>query len=144
MEHLQAASAAPCETERPRVGAGAAGAAGHADTAIAPAVDRKHLARYTLGDSALEDEILGLFLDQLPRTIDTLRRAATDMDWVRAAHTLKGSSRCVGAWRLARAGEQAERIGGIADRRSCQESIWRIETAAAEVRAVILSQPRRP
>ncbi len=107
-----------------------------ADGCVRP-IDRKHLARYTLGNVALEEEILGLFLEQLPKTIAALRTAATDRDWVVAAHTLKGSSRCVGAWRLARTGEQAERLGGIANRRACLEAVLRIEAAADEARAYI-------
>lgn len=109
---------------------------GSADPCVKP-IDRKHLARYTLGNAALEEEILGLFLEQLPRTIASLRTAATDRDWVMAAHTLKGSGRCVGAWRLARTGEQAERLGGIANRRACLEAVLRIEAAAEEARKYI-------
>lgn len=107
-----------------------------ADGCVRP-IDRKHLARYTLGNVALEEEILGLFLEQLPKSIASLRTATTDRDWVVAAHTLKGSSRCVGAWRLARTGEQAERLGGIANRRACLEAVLRIEAAADEARAYI-------
>lgn len=107
------------------------------------AIDRQHLARYTLGDGALEEEVLGLFLDQLPLTIGALRAASSDTDWVRAAHTLKGSSRCVGAWRLAHTGELAERLGGISNRRACLEAILRIEDAAADARADIVGSVRR-
>ncbi|MEQ1710975.1 MAG: Hpt domain-containing protein [Hyphomicrobium sp.] len=107
-----------------------------ADGCVRP-IDRKHLARYTLGNVALEEEILGLFLEQLPKSIASLRTATTDRDWIVAAHTLKGSSRCVGAWRLARTGEQAERLGGIANRRACLEAVLRIEAAADEARAYI-------
>lgn len=102
-------------------------------------VDRKHLARYTLGDAALEEEVLGLFLEQLPKTVAALRSAATDKDWLHAAHTLKGSARCIGAWRLARTGEQAERLGGISSRRQCLEAILRIEDAAEEARHYIVA-----
>lgn len=112
------------------------GFGGQGESCVRP-IDRKHLARYTLGNTALEEEILGLFLDQLPKTIASLRTAATDKEWVVAAHTLKGSSRCVGAWRLARTGEQAERLGGIANRRACLEAVLRIEAAADEARAYI-------
>ncbi len=66
-----------------------------------------------------------------------MRAAATDREWVEAAHTLKGSARCVGAWRLARTGEQAERLGGIASRRKCLEAVLRIEDAAEEARRYI-------
>lgn len=101
-------------------------------------IDRKHLARYTLGDAALEVEVLGLFLGQLPTTIAALKAAGTDRDWIVAAHTLKGSCRCVGAWRLARLGEQAERLGGIGNRLACIEAILRIEAAADEARGFIV------
>ncbi len=108
-----------------------------ASTGVQP-IDRKHLARYTLSDRALEIEVLGLFLEQLPKSVDALRTAQSDQDWARAAHTIKGSSRCVGAWRLARMGEQAERLGGIANRRACIDAVFRIEVAAEEARAYIV------
>lgn len=101
-------------------------------------IDRKHLARYTLGDATLEEEVLGLFLSQLPMMIAALRGAASDKDWKVAAHTLKGSSRCVGAWRLALSGEQAEQLGGISNRGACIEAVLRIEDAAEEARVYIL------
>lgn len=107
-------------------------------------IDRKHLARYTLGNAALEEEILGLFLEQLPKSIAALRSATTDRDWSMAAHTLKGSSRCVGAWRLARTGEQAERLGGITNRRACLEAVLRIEVAAEEARLFIAEMTASP
>ena len=40
-------------------------------------VDIKHLRRYTLGDQALEKEVLELFLGQLPETIASLSGATT-------------------------------------------------------------------
>lgn len=106
-------------------------------TGVRP-IDRKHLARYTLGDKSLETEVLGLFLEQLPNTVEQMRSAATDKDWLRAAHTLKGSSRCVGAWRLARMAEQAERMGGIGNRLACLEAVLRIEAAVEEARSFIV------
>jgi hypothetical protein len=96
-------------------------------------VDRAHLGRYTLGDMGLEREVLGLFLAQLPLTIESLQFAASDRDWQMAAHTLKGSGRAVGAWGIARLGLEAEKLGGIADREACRTIIGRIVEAAAEV-----------
>jgi HPt (histidine-containing phosphotransfer) domain-containing protein len=84
----------------------------------APAIDLLHLSRYTLGNRALEAEVLALFVAQLPDTLLALRRARGESDWRIAAHTLKGSARAVGAWRLADLAEQAERSGlpaGAAD-----------------------------
>ncbi len=102
-------------------------------------VDLKHLRRYTLGDLALEKEVLDLFLAQLPQTIAALSQAGTDRDWRIAAHTLKGSGRAIGAWRLARLAEQAERVLGVKNRASCGEAVARIEEAAQEARAFIMT-----
>jgi HPt (histidine-containing phosphotransfer) domain-containing protein len=102
--------------------------------AAAP-IDRVHLGRYTLGDSALEREILGLFLAQIPLTIVSMRYAASDREWQMAAHTLKGSGRAIGAWEIARLGQEAEKLGGIGDREACTAVIGSIEDAASEVEA---------
>lgn len=102
-------------------------------------VDLKHLGRYTLGDVALEREILGLFLAQIPLTIEALKFAKSDKDWYQAAHTLKGSGRAVGAWRVSRLAQQAEKLGGLADGLACEAIITRIEEAVAEADAYVAS-----
>jgi HPt (histidine-containing phosphotransfer) domain-containing protein len=105
-------------------------------------VDLKHLRRYTMGDHSLEKEILGLFLGQLPQTIKALSEATTDQDWRIAAHTLKGSGRAVGAWRVARLAELAERQFNTSNRALCSQAVERIEEAAEEARMFIeLSYP---
>ena len=108
-----------------------------ADPTSTPALDRKHLARYTLGDEALEREVLGLFKADTPHRIAALRLAGTDRDWKMAAHTLKGSSRAIGAWRLANSAAAAEALGGISDRDACQRAIHLVELAADEVHSTI-------
>ena len=102
-------------------------------------IDLDHLRRYTLGDARLELEILRLFIDQAPATVDALKRARTSKDWVRAAHTLKGSARAVGAWRLAKLAEQAERLGGPEDRVACGSILHQLDEAAAEARVHIVA-----
>jgi HPt (histidine-containing phosphotransfer) domain-containing protein len=102
-------------------------------------VDLKHLRRYTMGDTALEKEVLELFLGQLPQTIQALSEAATDRDWRMAAHTLKGSGRVVGAWRVARLAELAERQLSVQNRGVCAEAVARIREAAEEARTFIRS-----
>jgi HPt (histidine-containing phosphotransfer) domain-containing protein len=97
----------------------------------AAAIDLRHLSRYTLGDPALEAEVLGLFAEQLPDTIDALKEACCDKAWYTAAHTLKGSARAVGAWRLAQLAEQAERVPSLATVAEA-ELVAAIETAARE------------
>ena len=74
-------------------------------------IDHVHLGRYTMGNKALELEVLQLFIGQAPSTLRDLERAASPKDWHMAAHTLKGSAKAVGAGRLARAAEQAESAG---------------------------------
>jgi HPt (histidine-containing phosphotransfer) domain-containing protein len=81
---------------------------------LAP-IDRAHLARYTLGNLALEIEVLELFSGQAPLTLAALASATTDKAWRDAAHTLKGSARAVGAQQVAALAESAERIAGRPD-----------------------------
>jgi HPt (histidine-containing phosphotransfer) domain-containing protein len=100
-------------------------------------IDLAHLRRFTLGDEALELEVLGLFIDQVPVTIAALEHARSDRDWLTAAHTLKGSARAVGAWRLARIAEHAERSGRPADRSGCELVLKELAEAAQEAREQI-------
>lgn len=111
-------------------------AAGDENLRLSP-IDLKHLRRYTMGDQALEHEVLELFLAQLPATIAALGSASTDRDWHMAAHTLKGSGRAVGAWRIARLAEQAERSASWKTPPQLQQLLRLIEDAAAEAKAYI-------
>lgn len=101
-------------------------------------VDRAHLARYTLGDPVLEREVLGLFIAQIPLTVESLKFAASDRDWYMAAHSLKGSARAVGAWKLAGLAQQAEKLGRMGGGAS-SGVVARIEEASAEVEAYLAS-----
>lgn len=82
---------------------------GHGEAAQGP-IDHRHLARFTLGNAALEREVLELFAAQAPLYLDQLRRADTAKAWRDAAHTIKGSAAAVGARRLARFAEMAEKL----------------------------------
>jgi len=99
-------------------------------------LDRDHLARYTLGDAALEQEVLGLFIGQVPETVAMLRNSGDPEAWLRAAHTIKGSARAVGAWKLADAAERAESRSGQTERWDALADD--IEAAVAEVRLRIV------
>ncbi len=92
--------------EAPR---GAAGAA----VAQAAAIDRADLARFTMGNEALAQEVLELFAAQAPLILDRLRRAQSDADWQQGAHTLKGTAAAVGARQLQRWAELAEQVPGL-------------------------------
>ena len=78
-------------------------------------VDLAHLRRFTLGDRRLEREVLTLFIEHAPVSIAAMRAALTDRDWTNAAHSLKGSARAVGAWRIATLAERAEQLGQRCD-----------------------------
>ena len=78
----------------------------------APPIDHVHLCRYTLGCPELEREVLSLFAGQAPHTLAQLVAAESVEPWRSAAHTLKGSARSVGAWRVAEAATYAEALPG--------------------------------
>ncbi len=73
-------------------------------------VDLAHLARYTMGDSVLEREVLELFRRQSRIYFDKLCRAADDDAWREAARVLKSSAHSAGAWRILATAETAERL----------------------------------
>ena len=61
----------------------------------------------SLGDRKLEREVLRLFDLQMAMLSDRVRNAAPAIAGA-AAHTIKGSARGIGAWRVARTAEQVE------------------------------------
>ena len=73
-------------------------------------IDHAYLGRFTQGNADLEREVLGLFADMIPRYLDDLRAATSNKGWKDATHTIKGSAAAVGARRLARFAEMAERL----------------------------------
>jgi HPt (histidine-containing phosphotransfer) domain-containing protein len=86
-----------------------------ADKLAMDAVDRAYLARFTLGNAALEREVLELFAAQAPVYLQRLREASCIKAWREATHTIKGSASAIGAWRLARLAEIAEKVDVEAD-----------------------------
>jgi len=70
-------------------------------------IDLVHLARQTMGDRVLEQEILCLFVHQTMRVRQHIAKAdATECR--RLAHGLKGSARSVGAFAIADCAEEIE------------------------------------
>ncbi|MGE5261456.1 MAG: Hpt domain-containing protein [Actinomycetota bacterium] len=102
-------------------------------------VDLVHLSRYTLGERDLEREVLELFCSQSFRYLDQLRQSPSDQDWKDLIHTLKGSARAVGAWRVAEAAERAEPLSGEALANSRAARIEEIDTSLREADAYIKS-----
>ncbi|HRE21152.1 MAG TPA: Hpt domain-containing protein [Rhabdaerophilum sp.] len=73
-------------------------------------IDLVHLARQTLGDRDLEREVLGLFVVQARSVLDMLGAARDQRQRGDLAHTLKGSARSIGAWRVAAKAETCEQL----------------------------------
>jgi len=74
---------------------------------VGTAIDFEHLARMTFGERNLEREVLTLFDRQAGILISRMRDATPEV--VSAyAHTLKGSARGIGAWRVAEAADAVE------------------------------------
>lgn len=115
--------------------------AGSASAGSAEAIDRDYLARFTLGNAALEREVLELFASQLPLYVRQLKGALTSGDWREATHTIKGSAAAVGARRLSNIARMAEQldiesaVAVSADQRA--KAIAAVSEAADEVRRSI-------
>ncbi|MGV1013588.1 MAG: Hpt domain-containing protein [Methyloceanibacter sp.] len=119
---------------KPTIGAGVAT---EGRIASSRPVDLVHLSRYTLGERALERDVLELFCTQSFICLEQLRAARCDKDWQEAAHSLKGSARAIGAWRVAEGAEHAEAFSGETQSRA--HHINEIESAVHEARDYIES-----
>jgi HPt (histidine-containing phosphotransfer) domain-containing protein len=108
-------------------------AVGSADTLTMNAVDRTYLARFTLGNVALEREVLDLFAAQAPVYLQRLREAHCTKAWKEATHTIKGSAGAIGAWRLAQLAQMAEKIDVEARESHREEAAAAVATATEEV-----------
>ncbi len=82
-------------------------------------VDLVHLARQTLGDRALEREVLGLFLVQARALYAQLESVSEETLRHDLAHTLKGSARA-GRGLEGRGGRRNLRAGARRDRRAVE------------------------
>lgn len=71
-------------------------------------VDLVHLSKYTLGNRKLEKEVLELFNQQSVIYLKRLAEAENMVNWHQAAHTIKGSAKGIGAWKVAELAENAE------------------------------------
>jgi HPt (histidine-containing phosphotransfer) domain-containing protein len=94
------------------------------------AIDSEHLCRMTLGDRALEHEVLGLFVRQAEMLRARMEASETDVVGA-AAHTLKGSATGVGAWSIARAAADIEVCAEARDPRALRDALSGLDTAIA-------------
>jgi HPt (histidine-containing phosphotransfer) domain-containing protein len=96
-------------------------------------IDLDHLARMTLGDAALEQEVLAMFAEQSARLLAAM--AALPADAGALAHKLKGSARGIGAFSVAEAAAQLETA--IRTGNNPARAFAALKEAVAEVRAAI-------
>lgn len=73
-----------------------------------PAIDVAHLGRMTLGERSLEIQVLELF-DRQAELLLTRMLEVAPAGVATLAHTMSGSARGIGAWRVAAAAEAVER-----------------------------------
>jgi HPt (histidine-containing phosphotransfer) domain-containing protein len=114
-------------------------------------IDSAHLDRMTLGDAGLEREVLAMFSGQAVGLIDRLATAAKSsetrsqdarsQETLALAHTLKGSARAIGAFRVADAAEGLE--AAIRHGEDPAEALARLKDAVAEARTAIDTILRR-
>ena len=98
-------------------------------------LDLVHLARQTLGDRELEREILDLFVVQVKSMQEQMRALAAGQRRLDLAHTLKGSARAVGAWRVAQAAEACELV--MNDGADWQDCLAALASSVSAVLAAI-------
>ncbi len=100
-------------------------------------IDETHLQRMTLGDRRLEREVLELFVRQTTIMLNRIMEAEPPLA-ADAAHTLKGSARGIGAWRVARAAERVEHAAGSAGREAAlTDAVAELKAASLEASAAI-------
>jgi HPt (histidine-containing phosphotransfer) domain-containing protein len=102
-------------------------------------IDIDHLRRMTLGDAGLEREVLAMFSAQAVSLIGTL--ATLSADTGAQAHTLKGSARAIGAFRVADAAECLE--AAIRNGDDPAQALTELNDAVAQARAAIDAMLRR-
>src|SRR5512139_1794356 len=92
-----------------------------------------HLARMTLGDSALEHEVLAMFAEQSTQLIAAMMELPADA--AALAHKLKGSARGIGAFAVAEAAARFEAAIRTGD--NPPRALAELKEAVTEVRAAI-------
>lgn len=96
-------------------------------------IDMAHLGRMTLGDLSLEREVLAMFAGQSAGLVEAL--AGLPANAATLAHTLKGSARAIGAYRVAEAAERLE--AALRDDVDASEALLELGDSVAEARAAI-------
>ena len=103
-------------------------------------IDDEHLGRMTLGDRSLEHEILAIFARQITLILNRIAGAEAEQ-MAAAAHTLLGSARGIGAWRVASAAERLESVAsGAAAKADIDAALEELKAAGVEAGAAICAR----
>jgi HPt (histidine-containing phosphotransfer) domain-containing protein len=94
-------------------------------------VDFDHFERMTLGEKALEREVLKMFVAQSSGLLDAL--AGLPAETGALAHTLKGSARAIGAFKVAARAASLEEAAG----QGGDAALAALREAVAEARSAI-------
>jgi HPt (histidine-containing phosphotransfer) domain-containing protein len=96
-------------------------------------IDRVHLKRMTLGEDALEREVLAIFAAQSATLMAAL--AELPADATELAHKLKGSAQAIGAFRVAEGAQWLEQA--LKTDADTGDALVSLADAIAEVRQAI-------
>jgi len=95
-------------------------------------IDREYLSEISGGDPEFEKELVATFLDSAPGLIEEFRSSLQQdnaQGAVHSAHTLKGSSRSIGANVFALTCEAAEKAARANDLDTCRSLVGSVEAA---------------
>jgi HPt (histidine-containing phosphotransfer) domain-containing protein len=98
------------------------------------AIDFAHLEQMTLGDRTLQRQVLELFERQAELLLARMRQSEPSVV-ATLAHTLCGSARAIGAWRVAAAAEALERAA--VERTAVEARLAGLAAATTEARHAI-------
>lgn len=80
------------------------------DSNAAEPIDLAHLARQTMGDAALQREVLAMFVEQAGALCDEITAVTAQGARADLLHRLNGSARAIGAWQVAELAGRFERV----------------------------------
>ena len=96
-------------------------------------IDFEHLSRMTLGDPALECEVLTMFVTQSAKLLDQLVALPPEAGGL--AHTLKGSARAIGAFAVAEAAAGLEAV--LSEAGAARAALDTLKDAVAQAQGAI-------
>ena len=102
-------------------------------------IDFEHLSRMTLGDPALEYEVLTMFVAQSAKLVERIAGLPPEAGGL--AHTLKGSARAIGAFAVAEAASRLE--VALGESGGAGAALGRLHDAVTEAQGAIEAFLRR-